>query len=208
MRRIFASIIAIIGWSALVIQFWLMVTGPSVRTVGFTESIVRYFSYFTILSNIIVAVTATAVAFLPRLTFFQGHSVQAAAAVYITIVGIVYSLFLRTVWPSVSLAAVADHALHDVVPIAYVVYWLVFAPKSLIAWADPIKWLSFPLVYILYSLIRGALVNWYPYWFVDISQIGYASGLLNTAFVLAGFIVTGYIFAGIAKIMVRSAAST
>src|SRR5690606_25104319 len=117
MGRMFASIIAIIGWSALAIQFWLMITGPGVQTVGFAESIVRYFSYFTILSNIIVSVTATAVAFFPRWTFFQKPPVQAAVAVYITIVGIVYSLFLRTVWPYVNLDAVADHALHDVVPI-------------------------------------------------------------------------------------------
>lgn len=174
------------------------------------ERIVRFFSFFTILTNLIVALTTTGIAFFPNTKlgrFASRPSTQCAVAGYISIVGIVYSLFLRTVWDPRGWQAVADHVLHDAVPIAFVIYWFVLAPKSGINWTDPVNWLIYPLAYIAYSLIRGAIVAWYPYWFVDVTQLGYPTALTNTAFVALACAVIGFMYTGLAKLLSRTAIS-
>ena len=125
MGRKIAGLIAIIGWLSLILQFVLAMTNSVTPEPGVAERFVRFFSYFTVSTNIIVAVTLTAIAFSPLTqlgVFFTRPTVQAAVASYITIVGIVYSLFLRSVWDPAGWQAVADHALHDAMPLAYVIY--------------------------------------------------------------------------------------
>jgi hypothetical protein len=204
MAKIFAGLIAVVGWLSLVLQFALQMTNPVTPEPGVAERFIRFFSYFTVSTNIIVAVTLTAIAFFPRKgfgEFFSRPTVQAAVASYISIVGIIYTLFLRGTWNPQGWQSVADHLLHDVIPVAFVIYWFVFAPKNEITWQFPLKWLVYPSIYIVYSLIRGAFVSWYPYWFVDVTQLGYMTALTNTAFVVAVFAVIGFIYAGIAKAM-------
>jgi hypothetical protein len=208
MARISAGIIAVIGWLSLLLQFVLHITNPLAPDVSFAERLVRFFSYFTVATNIIVAAALTAIAFFPGTRpggFASKPSTRAAVTVYITVVGIVYSLFLRDVWDPVGWNAVADHALHDVMPILYVAHWLVFAPKAGIGWAEPIKWLVYPAVYFAYSLIRGAVVSWYPYWFADVGLLGYPTALTNAGFVLIGFAAVGFMYAGFAKLLSRTA---
>lgn len=210
MGRILAGLFAIVGSLSLILQFGLHMNSPIAQDLAFAERFVRFFSYFTVATNIIVVVTLAAIAFFPRTgfgRFFARPTVQAAVASYISIVGIVYSLFLRDVWDPQGWQAVADHALHDVMPILYVVYWFAFAPKHDIALSSPVKWLAYPAIYIVYSLIRGAFVGWYPYWFVDVTQLGYPSALTNTALVFVAFIVFGLIYAALAKALARTANS-
>lgn len=208
MGRVFAVTIALIGWLSLLLQFVLAMTNPVEPEPSSLERFIRFFSYFTVSTNIIVTVMFTSIAFFAASrfgSFLSRSTTQSAITSYISIVGIVYSLFLRNVWAPVGWNAVADHALHDVMPILSVLYWLIFAAKGDISWADPIKWLAYPLVYISYSLVRGALVAWYPYWFVDVTRLGYPSALINTGVVFIAFAVVGSIYAAIAKVMSRTA---
>jgi hypothetical protein len=199
--RIFAGVMAVFVWVVLVVQFCLQLTNQSVD-VSTSERIVRFFSYFTTLTNMIVAIAWTTVAYFPRTRigeFLSRPDSQTAVAVYISIVGVIYSLFLRGVWNPQGWQKFADHSLHDLTPIAFLLYWLIFVPKG-VKWSDPIKWLVYPLVYMLYALIRGAIVNWYPYWFADAGQLGYLVALRNSFFVLFAFLVVGLIYVGVAKL--------
>ncbi len=208
MGRIFAGIVAIIGWLSLILQFILHLGNPIVPEPSFAERVIRFFSYFTISTNIIIALTLTFFAFASGSRsgrFFSKPATQAAVLSYITIVGLVYSLFLRSVWDPQGWQAVADHALHDVMPVLAVVYWLIFAPKSGIAWSDLLRWLIYPFAYFVYSLVRGAVVNWYPYWFADVTQLGYLKALTNATLVLVVFAVVGFIYVGLSKLFSRTA---
>src|SRR5690349_10646831 len=109
MGRKIAGGIAVIGWASLILQFVLHMTNPIVPEPTMLERFVRFFSYFTITTNIIVTATLTAIAFFPETRFGRfasKPSTQAAVASYITIVGVIYSLFLRGVWAPVGLNAV------------------------------------------------------------------------------------------------------
>lgn len=206
MKRPFAALIAILAWIGLAIQFAWAVSNPAAQDVSLAERIIRYFSFFTVVSNGIIAIAATSIAFFPRsrfARFFDTGSVLTAAAVYIAIVAVVYSLFLRSVVNAQGWHLISDHIVHDIVPPLFIVFWLIYAPKREIDWLGPVKWLIVPVVYIAYSLLHGAIDNWYPYWFADVTKLGYATALTNSAFVLAAFLVFGFVFAGVGRLLGR-----
>jgi hypothetical protein len=76
-----------------------------------------------------------------------------------------------------------------VIPAAAVVDWLADPPRSRFGWKVAGGWLTYPVAWFAYTLIRGSLVGWYPYPFVDVSQHGYAQVLLNALAFLAAFAV-------------------
>ena len=99
----------------------------------------------------------------------------------------------------------ADHLLHDAIPLGFILYWVLLAPKYDIKLTDPFKWLVYPIIYVVCALLRGAFVNWYPYWFVDVTQFGYPKALTHSALVLLAFLIIGFIFAGTAKLFTLAA---
>jgi hypothetical protein len=95
----------------------------------------------------------------------------------------------------------ADELLHTIIPIGFIIFWLVFVPKQNIAWATVLPWTIYPLVYLVYTLLRGPLAQWYPYPFVDVKELGYPKVFINIAMVCAVFIFFSLLFTGIAKMM-------
>jgi hypothetical protein len=94
-RQLSMGIIAAITWFALLLQLKLSL--GTTGTTGFStvKTITNFFSYFTILSNLLVAISLSSALFLPSGIlgrFFTKISVQSAIAVYIFIVGLVYNL--------------------------------------------------------------------------------------------------------------------
>jgi hypothetical protein len=59
-RKIYLGIICILGWFALIAQFYIYYTTTSFTL---TEKLIRFFSFFTILTNLMVAVCCTALLF-------------------------------------------------------------------------------------------------------------------------------------------------
>jgi hypothetical protein len=132
----------------------------------------NHFSYFTVLSNVFAGVVALLGVFSP-----VSAQIRGAAVLYMTTTGIVYALLLRGV--DVQTPAYANWVLHVVVPILVVVEWLLAPERTTRAWV----WLAFPLAYVTYTLVRGPIVDWYPYPFLDPRQNGYGEVLLNSVFV-------------------------
>ena len=119
--------------------------------------------------------------------FFLRPSSQTAIAVYITIVGVTYSLLLRQLWNPQGAQKVADVLLHDVVPVLYVASWVFLVPKFTLRWSDAVRWLAFPVAYMAYILARGFVSHWYPYYFIEVEpqdrpRLFDAAGLLLAFF--------------------------
>jgi len=191
-----AVIIAVIGWFALGLQFFLMVkNAPSTGLTHF-ESVVNFFSYFTILSNLIVVISLTNSVLFPRSfpgIFFSSPVVQTSANLYILIVGIVYSIALRNVWNPKGLQKIADLLLHDVIPVLYFIFWVLFVPKKTLQWKHAFSWLGFPLVYLFYTLIRGTVTGWFPYFFLNVSEYGWGKVVVNISIVLLAFLCVAFL---------------
>ena len=194
LKRPYLLLMAIIAWSALILQTVLAVKVVMADGRSPLIGIINTFSYFTILTNLLVAiVTTVCLVRRDRDSFLTRPSTISAVMVYIFLVGLIYSLLLRSIWNPTGLQAVADHALHDVVPVLFLLFWIFFVPKGTLRWGQPLSWLVYPLLYVSYCLIRGALTGFYPYPFVDVTLLGYPKALLNTVLLLAGFWVVGLI---------------
>jgi hypothetical protein len=200
--RIYAAVGALLGWFALVLQLYLMlVQAPGPERLG---AVITYFSFFTILTNILAALVFTAVALQPKGgwgPWLCRPSVQAATAVYIAVVGMVYQLLLRQLWNPQGAQWVADVLLHSIIPVGYVLYWLLFARRAGLNWKDAVVWLTYPAVYLVYTLARGAMSGLYPYRFVDVNVLGYGGVLARAAGFLLVFLGMGLLVVTVGRWM-------
>jgi hypothetical protein len=193
MARISAAAIALLGWYALLLQLYLVIVTARATGASVTTAVVNYFSFFTILTNLFVASLLTLSLknkSSKMSTFVRRHTAQSAAALYIAIVGIVYSLVLRNLWAPGGLQRIADVILHDAIPILYVLYWLTFVRKSVssLPFRHILGWLWYPALYLVYSLVRGAITGIYLYPFIDVSQLGYARVAQNALVLMLAFL--------------------
>ncbi len=203
--RLWRIVFSAVGWGAIALQYGLAMSAATRSPIGST---VVFFSYFTILTNVLVALAMTAPALSPasrlaRWTTTEG--VRAAIAMYAAVVGVIYHLFLHATWDPRGLALVANIGLHYVMPVAMVLDWLVFVPKGRLRWIDPAKWLAFPLIYGAWTLVHGAMIGWYPYWFIDVEVLGWGPALINFAALLGVFAILGLVVVAIDRTLGRDA---
>ncbi|PSR17342.1 hypothetical protein C8255_13150 [filamentous cyanobacterium CCP3] len=190
--RRFATLSASVGWLALAAQFYLSVQLGIANGNGVLGGVVAYFSYFTILTNGLVAIALTAAA-LPDsttptwLAFFRRPGVVTAIAASIIVVGSVYFLILRHIWEPQGLQWLADVLLHYVMPPLFWVYWWWAVPKQALHPTAITRWMAYPLGYAVYALGIGAIRGRYPYPFIDVIALGYPRVLVNSAAILAVF---------------------
>lgn len=195
--------IALLGWLALVVQLYLMILN---RTASLPETLVRFFSFFTILTNILVAGTCSVLAWgqrSPRYAFFARGTTLTAVAVYIAVVGLIYNGVLRQLWQPQGMQRLVDELLHLIIPVLFVIYWLAWAPKRELRWNSFWAWLIYPLVYVIYALLRGSFSGFYPYPFIDIASLGFMRVMFNSLGVTLVFLIFSLLLTGIAKIMSR-----
>ncbi len=202
MVTIFRTLAAAIGWFAVVLQYWLVITGdvgpdPINRTINF-------FSYFTILTNIIAALAMTAPLVAAGTSvgnFFDRPSVRTAIATYIIVVGVTYHLILRDLWNPQGWQWIADMSLHYLTPALFVLDWLLFVPKRAVQWKTALIALVYPLIYMGWTLWHGSWSGFYPYPFVDVSQIGMEKTLINAGGMTVAFLVLGLLLVGIGRVL-------
>lgn len=201
MKRIFVVLLFLLGYFAVITQFKLMMDN---RIASIPETLVRFFSFFTILTNILVALYFTLEVFKVENRWFNTRNkaqMLTAVTVYIAVVGLVYQVVLRQIWNPTGLQRLVDELLHSVIPVLAVVYWISFENKSSLKWNMIPKWLIYPLVYLVYVLIRGEASGFYPYPFVDVATHGLQQVLINSAFVTLLFVAISCVLVGIGKRM-------
>lgn len=201
--RAIAGILAALGWFALVLQFRLVLGINAYAGIGIGETAVRFFSYFTILTNTLAASVLTSVMLGHVRTVLTRPTVQTAVTVYITIVCAVYFLILRHLWQPQGPQWLADTMLHYVMPVLYVLFWLCFARKDTIGWRDSLIWLLFPLAYLCAVLARGVPSKFYPYPFIDANELSYLEIARNSAVLLAAFLLTALLYVALSRLLAR-----
>ena len=192
---------SIIGWFAVITQYVLMLN-VSLETTA--ETTIRFFSYFTILSNTLVAVYFT-VMWLKKpsllLLRLQKPGILTAVTLYISIVGLVYQLVLRSIWSPTGMQKLVDELLHSVMPLFVIVFWYLYENHKTTSWKSFPKWLIFPSLYLVYILIRGHFSNYYPYPFMDVTQLGLNQVLLNSGVLVLVFVAVAFGFVGISSLL-------
>jgi hypothetical protein len=173
-----------LGWFAIITQFILIIQN---RETDIPETTIRFFSFFTILTNMLVTLyfTYRVLGFsMKPLDLFSKKTALTALTAFILIVGLVYQFVLRQVWEPTGMQRLIDELLHSVMPLYMLVYWFVFDAKEKIKFRDIIMWLLYPLFYLTFILVRGHFYNYYPYPFLNIPEIGTDMALINSTLIL------------------------
>lgn len=182
--RIAAAVIALIAWAGLAAQFG--VTHAAGYPVG--EAAWILLRFFTILTNLLVAVTMTALAFGRTISPTWIGGIMLA----ILLVGIIDATLLSGMPQLAGAAGLADVLLHKATPLLVPAWWLAFAPKGRLRPRDPLIWALYPLVYFTYALVRGGLDGKYAYSFIDVVQHGWPPVLLTAALIALAFVAAGF----------------
>jgi hypothetical protein len=145
------------------------------------------FSYFTVQSNLIIALCCLFMVItkkkLPQIIEF-------GSLLNITITGLVYAFILAGIWQPEGLVFIADALLHYVTPLLYVLLWITsnkgrWKPKQILLWT------IYPVGYLIYTLIRGRIVEFYPYPFIDASELNMEELIMNIGVMSSLFLFIG-----------------
>ena len=182
-KNTYALALACITWASIAMQYYLG-----------TGSAINFFSFFTIQCNLLIAISLSFAALSPQSKtgkFFSSLSVQSAIAIYIFIVCLVYNFILRGLFVLTGWHWFVDNMLHVVIPVLYILYWLFYRTSGTLQWRDGFYWTLYPLAYLVYSLVRGSIVQWNPYPFLHAGNLGYSTVMMNILLVIVVFLVAG-----------------
>lgn len=177
-RRAVYGVLGLVCATGLVMNFISSLTADEPRSLG--TRMLRFFSYFTIESNILVL--AVAVVLAAGALRGGGFAVLYLDALLgITVTGIVFAAVLAPDDNDIGLASVL---LHYVSPPLALLAWFLLGPshgrtRRIIGLA-----LLWPLAYVSWTLVHGAITDWYPYGFIDADDLGYGPMLRNLVFVM------------------------
>ena len=169
---------------ALTAQFQLAITRGNFVKLNF-------FSFFTVESNIAAAFVLIALEMrsgtaLERLA----RAIRPSVTLYMTMTGVIYAVLLAPTSADVGLTAQwVDVIVHEIAPLIVFLDWILAPPDRRPVIRDVRLWLIFPVVYVVYSLIRGPIADWYPYPFLDPNLDGGAGKVAITVVVLMPCVV-------------------
>lgn len=183
-----------IGFGLLIL---IAVAVQLMHTIQLDRSVVNFFSFFTIESNLLAAFVLLVVGF-GALAGAKAHRtfafLRGAATLYMVITGIVFALLLAGLEQRLQITIPwVNTVLHYIMPVVMLVDWLLFPPKFKFTFRQTLWWLAFPLAYLVYTLLRGLLVDWYPYPFLDASQVGWAQVIVTSIVIAIGAAVLAWI---------------
>ena len=190
--RAWHTLTLVVALAALLLQLYLVMSGENILdssavTTTRPEQVRRYFSYFTIQSNILVALS-TWLLVRDRVDSQFFRVVRLASLVGITVTGIVAFVALPPSATYTTANLVCDRLLHIVVPVLTFVGWAVFGPRGKVTREDLLPSLIWPVAWLLATLALGPFVDWYPYPFLNVGSIGLGRTLLNCAVIAVLFL--------------------
>ena len=193
--RIYATIMALVGLFALIAQYYV---NYDLKTVSTAEYTLRYFSFFTILTNIMVVATYIAIAVGAK-TFLTRTKSITAVTLYIVMVGIIYNTVLRNLVDLQGIPLLVDRLLHSVIPVSLLIFWMFIVPREGLQWNYAISYLWYPVCYFIYVIILGEKTGFYPYPFANVEKLGYPRAIMNGVSICVGFLVAAFLFIAVGR---------
>ncbi len=174
---------------ALVVQ----VASASSNDQGFFDEplhrALNVFAFFTIQSNLLVAVSALLTGLDPDRDTTVRRVLRLTALVAMSVTAVVYHAVLAGLTELSGWALLGDQLVHTVVPLLALLGWVLFGPRGWTGWRVVLLSVVFPLLWLAFTLVRGPLVGgFWPYPFVDVDELGWAQVLLNCAVVAVLFV--------------------
>jgi hypothetical protein len=206
------------------------VIGQAIRTIGgaitagshVATVVANFFSFFTILSNCAAAIVPlwAALRLLPASRRNdpgiepRGLAIAlASVTTYMVITGIVYNTMLRNIpLPQGSTVGWSNEILHVIAPLFLLLDLFVGPFRRALPWRDILAVLGFPIVWVIYTLVRGPLItnpstgapSWYPYPFLDPNNPnlpfpGYAGVVFWVVVIAVGIVVAATVVIAVGR---------
>ncbi|HZC69692.1 MAG TPA: Pr6Pr family membrane protein [Jatrophihabitans sp.] len=141
--------------------------------------VIRFFSYFTIQSNLLVAITSAMLAVRPRRDGTPFRVLRLDALFGITVTLVVYSVLLAPQHDPDGINAWTNAGLHYITPALAILGWVAFGPRPRIDENTLLRALIWPVLYVAYTIWHGEVSDWYPYPFINVAHLGYATTVRN-----------------------------
>ncbi len=186
--------------SAIVIQLVLVVRGVNVLveddggSAAAPERVLRFFSYFTVQSNIVAMVTAALLLRDPQRDGPAWRVARFAAILAMAVTFVVYIVVLRPLLDLEGAPWLTDLLFHYVAPVLTIGGWLLFGPAARASHRVLGVVIVWPLAYFVYTQLLGAASGWYPYPFLDSGTLGLGRVGLNAVGVTVLVLVLGCVF--------------
>ena len=188
MLRVIAAATIIIAIVGQFVQSWSMVPDR-------LAFVVNFFSFFTILSNALTAIVllvGAGYAFTRAADPDWYTLVRACAVTYMATTFVVYNLLLREIsLDQATTVPWSNEILHVWAPLYVVADWVLAPGRRRVGWRRLWTIAIFPIAWAAYTMIRGAIVGWYPYPFLNPGiepGVGYG-GVLVYVIAIAAFIL-------------------
>jgi hypothetical protein len=194
----------LLGAAALILQFALAIPLRMSNGDSLLGALVYFFTFFTILTNLML-VLIYASELWPRefLRWWRSPVTRGMMAAAIILVGLFYHFFLAATWNPQGLFKVADISLHYATPIFYVAWWVLFAWHGRLRFGDISIMLIPPAIWLIWAMLRGAVIAEYPYPILEANRLGYGPVTLNILAVLAGLTVLCALVVALDKALTR-----
>ena len=184
--RVFALIIALIAWIGIGIHIeaqWRL-------TGSFLGAAWVLADYFTVTTNLLVAVVFSIIALLRPGTI--GPRLLGFVTINIALVGVIYMLLLQGLVELTAGAAVANVLLHMVTPVLVPIFWLFCVPRGRLTLRDPFIWALYPIAYLVYALIRGAAQGHFSYPFINYIEMGITQVAITVVIITLAYLAAGW----------------
>ena len=135
------------------------------------------FAFFTVQSNLSVTTLLLALRLDRRSTMFR--TFRLTGLVMITVTGVVYHVALAQILDLDGIHQLGNQLVHTVVPLLAVIGWLIFGPRGQTSRRIACLSVLYPFCWLIFTLARSAVTSWYPYAFIDVTQLGYGKTILN-----------------------------
>mgnify|MGYP004005012557 FL=1 len=199
----------IIGMLALFgvsVQFIISINRAIAEDNSVSQVVINMLGYFTILTNTFAAAVLTTLGLLPNSKIgkvFSTPEVFGCVVSSMLWVGIGFHLLLSDYWSPDGMEAVSNYLNHYIVPSSLLIVWLIFPPETQISKRTPLLWEIYPVIYGAYIIIRGEILDKYPYPFFDINVIGYPKALWNGLVILIVILGIGYFVRSVVNLSSR-----
>lgn len=161
-------------------------------------NLLNYVSYFTVLSNLFVALVFI-YSGLKNDIYDKGVAMaRGSSTFYITATGLGFLVFLGG--ENESLLPIVNIFLHYITPMVSFFDWSLFKNDYNITFLDSLTWIIPPIVYVLYVFVRGYFIGWYPYDFLSPVHNDFVSMVFSLLSILCLSVVLIFLLYIISKV--------
>ncbi|KAF1723256.1 Pr6Pr family membrane protein [Pseudoxanthomonas japonensis] len=201
MQRVWNLVLALVVSATVVAQLVLLVSGgqdvnttTAAAPVPLAMKLLRFFSYFTVQSNLLVLAAAISLVIRPDRDGPVWRVLRLDALLGIAVTGVVFATLLSGLVHPSGIGIWINAGFHQFSPVWTLLGWLLLGPRPRID-GRTIRWaFVWPVAWLAYTMVHGAMTGWYPYPFLNADTLGYGQVSITVAVILVAALATAFAF--------------